>query len=163
MIHVFESLTSVNVTRTSPSFFASADGLCFWPNVNGLFHSIEIPCIPKDWRFFIVSSSRSLKDVLHQNGNRYPSIPLAHSMHLEENYTNVKTLLIVLKCDQLNWQVIGDFRMAAFLMGRQGGFRNFHVTFAIGIVETQLYTTTDEYDQNELNILLGTPTSNGTL
>ena len=33
--------------------------------------------------------------------------------------------------------------------------RNFHVTFAIGIVETQLHTTIDEYGQNKLNILLG--------
>ena len=40
---------------------------------------------------------------------------------------------------------------------------NFHVTFAIGIVETQLHTTIDEYGQNEQNILLGTATSKGTL
>ena len=33
--------------------------------------------------------------------------------------------------------------------------QNFHVTFAIGIVETQLHITIDEYGQNELNILLG--------
>ena len=84
-------------------------------------------------------------------------------MHLEENYTNVKTLLIALKCDQFNWQVIRNFRMVAFLVGLQGGFRNFHVIFAIGIVETQLHTTIDKYVQNELNILLGTATSNGTL
>ena len=63
--------------------------------------------------------------MLHQNGNRYPSIPLAHSMYLEENYTNVKTLLIALKCDQFNWQAIGDFRIAAFLVGLQGGFKKF--------------------------------------
>ena len=122
---MFESLTSVNITWTSRVFFASADGLCFWHNVNGLFDSIGIPCISKDWRLFIVSSSRSLKGVLHQNGNRYPSIPLAHSMHLEENYTNVNTLLIALKSDQFNWQVIRDFRMVAFLVGLQGRFTKF--------------------------------------
>ena len=77
-------------SRRYLEFFASADGLCFWHNVNGLFDSIEIRSIPNDWRLFIVSSNKSLKGVLHQNGNRYPSIPLAHSMHLEENYTNVK-------------------------------------------------------------------------
>ena len=93
--------------------------------MNGLFDSIEISCIPKDWRLFIVGSSRSLKGVLHQNGNRYPFIPLAHSMHLEKNYTKVKTLLIALKCDQFNWQVIRDFRMVAFLMGLQGGLTKF--------------------------------------
>ena len=93
--------------------------------MNGLFDSIGIPCIPKDWRLFIISSSRSLKGVLHQNANRYLSIPLAHLMHLEENYTNVKTLLIALKCDQFNWQVVRDFRMTAFLVGLQGGFTKF--------------------------------------
>ena len=36
-----------------------------------------------------------------------------------------KTLLIALKCDQFNWQVIGDFRMVAFLVGLQGGFTIF--------------------------------------
>ena len=46
-------------------------------------------------------------------------------MHLEENYTNVKTLLLALKCDQFNWQVIRDFRMVAFLVGLQGGFTKF--------------------------------------
>ena len=46
-------------------------------------------------------------------------------MHLEENYTNVKTLLIALKCDQFNLQVIRDFTMAAFLVGLQGGFTKF--------------------------------------
>ena len=63
--------------------------------------------------------------MLHQNGNGYPSIPLTHSMHLEKNYTNVKTLLIALKCDQFNWQVIRDFRMVAFLVGLQGGLTKF--------------------------------------
>ena len=46
-------------------------------------------------------------------------------MHFEENYTNVKTLLIALNCDQFHWQVIGDFRMVAFLVGLQGGFTKF--------------------------------------
>ena len=41
--------------------------------------------------------------------------------------------------------------------------RYFYVTFAIGIVETQLQTTIDEYGRNELNILLGTATLNRTL
>ena len=79
-------------------------------------------------------------------------------MHLEKNYTNVKTLLIALKCDQFSWKVIRDFGMVAFLVGLHGRFRKFPFTFA-----TQLHTTIDEYVQNELNILLGTPTSNGTL
>ncbi|CAK8690383.1 unnamed protein product [Clavelina lepadiformis] len=49
----------------------------------------------------------------------------AHSVHLKENYENVKTLLNVLKYDQYNWEVIGDFKMVAFLMGMQGGFTKY--------------------------------------
>ena len=106
-------------------FFASADGLCVWHNVNGLFDSIGIPCISKEWRLFIVSASWILKGIVHQNGNRYPSIPLAHLMRLEENYTKVQTILIALKCDQFNWQIIRDFGMVAFLVDLQVNLQKF--------------------------------------
>ena len=93
--------------------------------MNGLFGSIEIPCVLNDWRLFIDSSSRSLKAVLLHNGNRYPSIPLAQSVHIKENYANIKTLLIALKYEKFNWQVNGDYKMVAFLMGLQGGSTKF--------------------------------------
>ena len=34
-------------------------------------------------------------------------------------------MLKVLKYDQYNWEVIGDFKMIAFLMGMQGGFTKY--------------------------------------
>jgi hypothetical protein len=48
---------------------------------------------PSQWRLFIDSSSRSLKAVLLHNGNLYPSIPVAHSVQMKEDYDNVKHLL----------------------------------------------------------------------
>ena len=107
------------------SFFTMQNAICFCNNVGGLFYSIGIPCIPSEWRLFIDSSSKSLKAVLIHNGNKYPSLPLAHSVHLKETYENVKTVLNVLKYDQYNWEVIGDFKMIAFLMGMQGGFTKY--------------------------------------
>ena len=107
------------------SFFTMQNAICFCNNVSGLFYSIGIPCIPSEWRLFIDSSSKSLKAVLLHNGNKYPSLPLAHSVHLKETYKNVKTVLNVLKYDQYNWEVIGDFKMIAFLMGMQGGFTKY--------------------------------------
>ena len=101
------------------------NAICFCNNVSGLFYSIGIPCIPSEWRLFIDSSSKSLKAVLLHNDNKYPSLPLAHSVHLKETYGNVKTVLNVLKYDQYNWEVIGDFKMIAFLMGMQGGFTKY--------------------------------------
>ena len=96
------------------SFFTMQNAICFCNNVSGPFYSIGNPCIPSEWRLFIDSSSKSFKAVLLHNGNKYPSLLLAHLVHLKETYENVKTVLNVLKYDQYNWEVIGDFKMIAF-------------------------------------------------
>ena len=128
------------------------DAICFCNNVSGLFYSIGIPCISREWRLFIDSSSKSLKAVLLINGNKYPSLPLAHSVHLKETYKNVKTVLNVLKYDQYNWEVIDDFKMIAFLMGMQGGFsRNIPATFVFGIAEIPMPTIKSKYGQHVRN------------
>lgn len=108
--------------QTFCNFFSRQDVLCFCNNVAGLFEAIGITCNPSEWRLFIDSSSQSLKAVLLHNGNNYPSLPMAHSVHLKESYTSVKTLLNALKYDDYGWEVIGDFKMVSFLMGLQGGF-----------------------------------------
>ena len=107
------------------TFFSFTDGVCYCHSVTGLFEAIGIPCNTSDWRFFIDSSSRSLKAILLHNTNQWPSIPLVHSVHMKETYENVKILLSALKYTQYNWEVIGDFKMVAFLMGLQGGFTKF--------------------------------------
>ncbi|XP_061412718.1 uncharacterized protein LOC133345765 [Lethenteron reissneri] len=107
------------------SFFTRQDGLCFCHNVTSLFEAIEITCNQHEWCLFIDSSSRSLKAVLLHNGNKYPSLPLAHLVHLKEDYNIIKTLLDAFKYDEYGWEVIGDFKMVAFLMGLQGGFTKF--------------------------------------
>ena len=84
-----------------------------------------IPCNPSEWRLFIDSSSRSFKAVLLHNASKCPSIALAHSVHMKEEYQNIKILLSALKYDQHSWEVIGDFKMVAFLVGHQGGFTEF--------------------------------------
>jgi hypothetical protein len=106
-------------------FFTLADGLCFCHDIQGLFDAMDIPCNIPDWRLFIDSSCKSLKAVLLHNTNRWPSIPLAHSVQMKEDYQNVKLLLSALKYNQYGWEVIGDFKMVAFLMGMQGGFTKF--------------------------------------
>ena len=107
------------------TYFILSDGLCFCHDVTGLFNAIGISFNPNEWRLFIDSSNRSLKAVLLHNGNRLPSIPLAHSVHLKEEYNNVKLLLNALKYHEYAWEIIGDFKMVAFLMGLQGGFTKF--------------------------------------
>ena len=66
--------------------FDMENKLCYCTNIPGLFTSLGLPHNPSDWRLFIDSSKRSFKGVLLHNGNKYPSIPIAHSVHLKESY-----------------------------------------------------------------------------
>ena len=51
----------------------------------------------------------------------YPSIPIAHSVQMKEDRESVKILLELIQYNDHNWDVCGDFRMIAFLLGLQGG------------------------------------------
>ena len=62
--------------------------------------------------------------MLH-NTNQCPFIPLAHSVVMKENYQNRKALLDALNYAKYEWDVIGDFKVVAFVMGLQGGFIRF--------------------------------------
>ena len=44
---------------------------------------------------------------------------------MKENYQNPKALLDAINYAQYEWDVIGDFKMVAFLMSLQGGFTKF--------------------------------------
>ena len=45
-------------------------------------------------RLFIDSNKTSLKGVLLQNGNEFPSIPVAYASHLKECYQVMKMFLL---------------------------------------------------------------------
>ncbi|XP_061404363.1 uncharacterized protein LOC133340279 isoform X2 [Lethenteron reissneri] len=81
------------------SFFTRQDGLFVCHNVTSLFEAIGIACNQNEWRLFTDSSSRSLKAVLLHNGNKYPSLLLAPSVHLKENYNSINILLDALSRD----------------------------------------------------------------
>ena len=80
-------------------FYTFKDVLCYCHDIEGLFQAMGIPCNPSEWRLFIDNSSRSLKVVLLHNTNKCPSIPLAHLVHMREEYQNIKILLSALKYD----------------------------------------------------------------
>ena len=73
---------------------------------------------------------------------------------LKETYKNIKTVLKVLTYDQYNWEVIGDFKMRAFLMEMLGVSQNIPATFVFGIAEIPKPTIKSKYGQNVRNLLL---------
>ena len=77
-------------------YFSMDDQLVYCHDVPGLIHFLggsKVAYIFNEWRLFIDSSKTSLKAVLLHNGNKYSSIPVAHSVHLKETYVNLELVL----------------------------------------------------------------------
>ena len=106
-------------------FFDTENKLCYCTNIPGLFTSFGLPQNPSDWRLFIDSSKRSLKGVLLRNGNKYPSILIAHSVYLKESYDNMELLLEAIKYSEYQWILCGDLKVIGLLMGMQAGFTKY--------------------------------------
>lgn len=111
--------------QTFASYYRVEDDVCYCHDIQSLFEEIGLVHNPSEWRLFIDSSIRSLKAVLLHNGNQYPSIPIAHSTHLKENYANVKLLLEKIQYNSYQWYLCGDLKMMGFFLGLQGGYTKY--------------------------------------
>jgi len=65
-------------------FLSQEDGVVFCNDVCSVMEVSDHEKNPDQWRLFIDSSKVSLKLVLLHNGNRFPSVPLAHTANKEE-------------------------------------------------------------------------------
>lgn len=106
-------------------FFKKECSICFCQDINGLMKSFGFVHDPDEWRLFIDGSTDSLKAVLLHNGNEKPSIPLAHTVDLNESHDNLKTILKVIKYDEYEWQMCCDLKVVSMLLGLQGGYTKF--------------------------------------
>jgi len=57
---------------------------------------------PTEWRLYIDSSKISLKAVFLHNGNKFPSVSLAHAANMKESYENMKLLLDKIQYEKYN-------------------------------------------------------------
>jgi hypothetical protein len=107
-------------------FFRMEGQLVFCCDISALIHQLgEETYDPNDWPLFIDSSKRSLKAVLLHNGNKFASIPVAHSIHLKETYANLQTVLEKIKYHEHEWYLCGDLKVSGILLGQQGGNTRF--------------------------------------
>ena len=107
--------------------------------MEGLFSAVGIDHNPTQCGFSL--KVLPLKAVLLHNGNIYPSIPLAYSLQIKEDYENVKQLLIKINYAQFKWYVCGDFKMLGVLLGlRRVDTQNTLAFCACGIVELTVST-----------------------
>ena len=126
-------------------YFATSDELVFCQNVQGLVESMGKAYVPSEWRLFIDSSKRSLKAVLLYNGNTVASLPIGHSVTMQENYDNMCTLLLKLKYDEHKWLICGDLKVISILLGQQGGYTKYPCFLCLwdSRADAQHYTKTE--------------------
>lgn len=105
--------------------FDEEHSLVYCNNIAGLVEAMGIEYNPAEWRLFIDSSSRSLKAVLLNNGNKFASIPVGHSVQLSETHNSMELLLSVLNYKDHNWQICGDLKVVGLVLGLQGGYTKY--------------------------------------
>jgi len=100
-------------------FISLKDGAAFFNDVCSVMEVLGHEYNPDQWRLFIDSSKVSFKLVLLHNGNRFPSIPLAHAANMKESYESMMLLVGNIKCDEFKWKLCGDFEVVTLLLGVQ--------------------------------------------
>lgn len=106
-------------------FYTMSSSVCVCTDIDALMTEIGFQHVPHEWRLFIDSSKTSLKAVLLHNGSTKPSIPMAHSVETKETYDSVSLLMNLIQYKKYGWQLCGDLKIVALLMGLQGGFTKY--------------------------------------
>ncbi len=112
-------------TAELTQFFSMSGNLCYCNDIPALFNKFGIDYDTQEWRLFIDASVASIKAVLLHNGNAHPSIPVAYSVSLRENYENLKKILQCIRYDENKWHICADFKVIAILTGLQAGYTKY--------------------------------------
>ena len=102
--------------------------------ISGLLLELGIPSYnSNNWRLFLDSSKHSLKCVWLHNGNIYAAVPEGHSVCLQEEHNDNKTVIDLLKYHEENWTICVDLKLVNFFLGQQSN----HALFAYGTAEQE--------------------------
>ena len=85
--------------------------LVYCSDIGGQVKALGLIYSQGECKLFIDLSSKSLKAVLLNIGNKMASVFLAHLVQLTENYKNMKILLSALKYSHHNWKICGDLKV----------------------------------------------------
>jgi hypothetical protein len=58
--------------------------LLYCKDICELMEDLQLQHAPEKWKVFIHSYKVSLKAVLLNNGNKHPSMPVAHAVHMKQ-------------------------------------------------------------------------------
>ena len=107
----------------------------------------------KEWRFFIDSSTSGLKGVLLHNGNRKPSVPIAHEVYVKETYENTRFLMG--KVMQITRGIYAQIlNLSVFYLECNVGIPNTVASYVNGTVEPEDNITLKRTGHNEIVMFL---------
>jgi len=106
-------------------YFTTENSTVYCNNIEGLIDELNATYSPNDWRLFLDSSKRSFKAVLLHNGNKYASLPVAHSIELTEEYGNIAFVLEKLKYENHKWVICTDLKIVSIILGQQSGYTKY--------------------------------------
>ena len=107
------------------SFFDMQDTLCYCHDIDSLLQELGVAHKSEEWRLFIDSSKLSLKAVLLHVGNKLPSVPVGHAVHMKESYHNLEALLQKIEYSKHQWVICGDLKVIGLLLGMQSGYTKY--------------------------------------
>lgn len=106
-------------------YFSEANDIVFCNDICSVMEILGHRHRPDEWRLFIDSSKVSLKAVLLHIGNEFPAIPVAYAADMKETYENMKLILEKIQYVKYKWNICGDLKVIALLLGLQLGFTKF--------------------------------------
>ena len=97
--------------------FSQENDLVFGNVVCFVIEALRHQHDPNEWHLFTGSSKVSIKAALLHNGNKFPFVPIAYTANLKESYENINLLLEKIQYEKYNWNICGDLKVTAFLLG----------------------------------------------
>ncbi|UYV80765.1 hypothetical protein LAZ67_19001665 [Cordylochernes scorpioides] len=91
-------------------FFSQENDLVCCNDVISLMKALGHDYDTEEWHLFIDSSKISLKAVLLHNGNKFPSVPIAHASNMKETYESMKLLLKKIEYERYGWKIFSDLK-----------------------------------------------------
>lgn len=102
-------------------FFETENDISYCVDIHGLMQALHIDYDVEDWRLFIDASKSGLKAVLLHNDNIFMPVPIAYSRTLKETYASMRLIFEKVKYNDHKWDVSGDLKVVALIMGLQLG------------------------------------------
>lgn len=103
------------------AYYKTESELTYCPDINNLMQKMDIEYNRDDWRLFIDASASGLKAALLHIDNLHFPVPVAYSRTLKETHDSMKLILTKIRYAEHNWDVSGDLKVTALIMGLQLG------------------------------------------